>query len=236
MPTDKHERPTDAVKFAEKWGSFYATGVGNYYPDENLVRIIRGRYADIPRSGKALDVGFGVGSSLVMLAQSGFEAHGLEVSSESITRAEQLAKAAGVNLHLGLLNGTELPYADGTFDIVVSWNAVYYHGSRTRVRAALDEFARVLRPGGVAILSVIHPRNAVVPRLSEDIGDGAHRFDQGASYDNREGTVIFYEPASEGWRGLFGSFGKVDEGYVEIELFNESRRSAWRLFLARKAD
>ncbi len=231
--TDKPESP-DAVPFAEKWGTFYASGVGNAYPDENLLRIIRGRYVDIPRSGRALDVGFGVGGSLIMLAQSGYEAYGLEVSEESITKAGAAAAAAGVKLHLDLLKGTELQYPDAFFDVVVSWNAIYYHGSRTRVREALQEFARVLKPGGVAILSVIHPENCVVPRMSADLGDGAHRFDQPADYDNRHGTVIFYEPTAEGWLELLETVGPTVEGYVEATLFDSARRNAWRLFLARK--
>ncbi len=61
---------------SERWAAFYRTGMGNVYPDENLVRLVKGRYAEVPRSGRVLDVGFGIGGNLIMLAQSGFEAHG----------------------------------------------------------------------------------------------------------------------------------------------------------------
>ena len=219
---------------ADKWGSFYAGGTGSVFPDESLVRLVRGAYVDLPRKGRVLDVGFGTGNNLVMLAQSGYEAYGLEVAESCLDSARFHAAAAGVSLTLGLLDGTALPYPDGYFDIVLSWNAVYYYGRRGLVAAALDDFHRVLSAGGVLLLSVPHPNNVLTRRLSEDLGDGRHRIDKAASIDNRQGTEIFYDATSSGWRRLLRRFDEVDEGYAEADLFNPGRRLAWRLFLARK--
>lgn len=223
-----------ALPGADRWASFYGAGAGSVYPDENLVRLIRGKYIDVPRGGRALDVGFGTGNNLVMLARSGFEAHGLEVSEPSIARAQQIAKDAGVTLKLGVLRGTRLPYADGFFDIVVSWNAVYYYGDRTQVAAALADFHRVLRPGGALILSVIHPNSFMVRRLAPPTADGRHRIDRDSPHDTRFGLEIFYDGTSSGWRRLLNPFDDVEEGYAECDLFNPDRRDAWRLFVARK--
>jgi len=223
-----------ATTDADKWGQFYKTGAGNVYPDENLLRLVRGRYAEVPRQGRVLDVGFGRGGNLVMLAQSGYEAHGLEVSQASIDGARALASQAGVALTLGLLAGTGLPYDEGAFDLVVSWNAVYYHGSRTRVREALREFHRVLRAGGVLLMSVTHPNSHLVRRLSDDRGDGAHRFEKASPHDTRLGSEIFYDATSTGWRKLLADFTDVEEGHAEMDLFVPERRDAWRLFWARK--
>lgn len=222
------------IKGSELWAAFYRSGVGNVYPDENLVRMVKGRYAEIPRSGRVLDVGFGRGANLVMLAQAGFEAHGLEVSEESIKAAQELAVLGGCELHLGLLTTTEIPYADHTFDIVVSWNAVYYYGKRSLVAAAIEEFHRVLRPSGVLLMSVIHPNSFMVGRLSMDVGDGAHRIDRDSPFDNRFGMEIFYDGTSPGWRRLLAPFEQIEEGYAEADLFIPERRDAWRLFWARK--
>jgi SAM-dependent methyltransferase len=220
---------------SRRWAAFYRTGAGNVYPDENLVRLIRGRYAEVPRSGRALDVGFGIGGNLVMLAQSGFEAYGLEVSQESIESAHELAARAGVELRLGLLTDTGLPYPDDFFDTVLSWNAVYYHGSRSLVSEAIEQFRRVLRPGGVLLMSVIHPSHSIVRRFSDDLGDGARRIDRASPHDTRFGLEIFYDGTSSGWRRLLANFQEVEEGYAEADLFVPDRRSACRLFLARKA-
>jgi SAM-dependent methyltransferase len=219
---------------AEKWGAFYAGGTGSVFPDESLVRLFRGAYVDLPRTGRVLDVGFGTGNNLVMLAETGYEAHGLEVAESCLDAARALAEAAHVSLTLGLLDGTRLPYPDAYFDVVLSWNAVYYHGRRRPVAAAIEDFHRVLRPGGVLLLSVPHPNNVLTRRLSEDRGEGAHVIEKAAAIDNRQGSEIFYEPTSSGWRRLLTVFAEVEEGYAEADLFNPGRRLAWRLFLARK--
>jgi SAM-dependent methyltransferase len=224
------------VRDADRWANvFKQGGAGGYqYPDENLVRLIKGSYADIPRSGRALDVGFAVGGSLIMLAQSGYEAYGLEVSQESLDAASKNAESAGVELNLGLLDSPALPYPDHFFDLVISWNAVYYFGHRKIVADALHDIHRILRPGGVLLMSVIHPSSSIVRLLSDDLGDGARKFDRRAPHDDRLGMEIFYDGTSSGWRKLLEDFGSVDEGYVESDLFSPARRNAWRMFLARK--
>ncbi len=219
---------------ADKWSTFYKSGFGNSYPDEGLVRLLRGRYADVPRSGRMIDVGFGIGANLIFFAQTGFECYGVEVGEPMLKAAERSAEEAGVKLNLGLLNGTRLDFPDNYFDIVLSWGAVYYYGSKTLVAAAIDEFYRVLRPQGVLLMAVPHPNCHIVPRLSEDLGDGRHKVDRASPYDNRLGIEIFYEATSSGWRRLLQLFGEIEEGYFENDLFNHKRREANRLFLARK--
>ena len=222
------------LRGADRWAAFYRERRGNTYPDENLVRLIRGKYSDIPRSGRILDVGFGRGANLIFFAESGFECHGVEVSQESLDAARELADRAGVTLTLGLLTGTTLPYNKDYFDIVLSWSAVYYHGSRSAVREAIAEFYRIILPGGILLMSVIHPNSFMTRRLSEDLGDGSRRIDRPDPHDNRLDLEIFYDATSTGWRNLLAPFCTVEEGYVEIDLFNPARRDAWRLFLARK--
>lgn len=221
-------------KNAERWGVFYSKGTGNAYPDENIVRLIRGQYGYMPRSGRALDVGFGRGGNLLFLAKSGFEAHGLEVSPVSVAAGDELARAEGVELNLGLLTGTDLPYPDEHFDLVVSWAAVYYYGNRTLVARAIEEFRRVLKPGGVLLLEVPHPHSPLAGRLSTDLGDGAHRIDRESPHDTRFGLEIFYEGTSSGWRRLLAGFDNIEEGYAEMDLFIPERRDAWRLFRVTK--
>ena len=220
---------------AKEWETYYRTGAGALYPDENLVRIIKGTYVNIPRSGRVLDAGFGRGANLVMFAQNGYEAHGLEVSQENITAAEVLAERAGVKLQVGLLTGPELPYPDRYFNVVVSWSAVYYFGKRALVARAIEEFRRVLRPNGVLLMTVIHPNNCIVRRLSEDLGEGTRRIVQTWAHDNRTGLEVFYDETSEGWKRLLSHFSQVEEGYAEAQLFDPARRLAWRLFLARNS-
>lgn len=192
-----------------------------------------GRYVDLPRTGRVLDVGFGSGAELMLFARMGLEAHGLEVDEEIVIGARQRAADAGLTMNLGVMTGTELPYPDGHFDLVLSWNAVYYHGSRTAVAAAIGEFRRVLRRDGVLLMSVIHPRSWIVPRLGSRRADGTHPIEEHSAHDNRRGIEIFYDGRVSTWRRLLTGFD-VEEGYVETNLFAPALRDAARLFLARK--
>jgi SAM-dependent methyltransferase len=231
---DNESSPYGRLPGADLWGSFYKKGAGSRYPDENLVRLLRGHYAPLPRTGRALDVGFGTGSNLILLAQSGYEAHGVEVAEECLETAGALGAETDVTLSLKLIRDTVMPYPDNYFDLVIAWNSIYYHGSRSRVADALAELHRVLRPNGVLLLSVIHPNSSIVHRFSDDLGDGVHRIDKESPHDNRHGITIFYEARSSGWRSLLASFDPVEEGYAEADLFIPKRRDAWRLLYAKK--
>lgn len=206
------------------------------FPDENLVRLVKGRYVELPKAGRVLDVGFGGGANLIMCAQQGFEAFGLEVCQEIVDAVRKQAEQLyGINLNLGVLTDTNMPYPDGYFDIIISWNAVYYFGKRSLVQAAIAEFLRALRPGGVLLLSVIHPNSWMVRRLSDlKDNDGSHLIDRPSEHDNRFGMEIFYDGTSSGWRRLLSDFRSIEEGYAEADLFAPDLREAWRLFMAVK--
>lgn len=227
------EAPSN-VEGWEVWAEYYNQGMGNWYPDENLVRIVRGDYISLPDSGRVLDIGFGVGANMLLFAREGYEVHGLEVSEESLAMAESLSEEGGFDLELGLIEGTTLPYPTGSFDIVLSWNSIYYHGSRTEVKAAIDEVHRVLQPGGVFLLSVPHPDSQLTNRLSEEKEDGTHVILE-SRRDTREGTEIFFESTIRGWEELLSKFQEVRNGGARFDLFGE-RQDAWRYFLARKRD
>lgn len=222
------------MKTADAWAAFYRSGIGLAMPDENLLRILRGRYVALPKGGRALEVGFGSGNNLVLLANSGYETHGLEVTQECIASAEGLGAQHGVAFDLSLLSGPALPYPDRHFSLVVSWAAVYYFGTRALVQQAISEFYRVLDFGGALLLSVIHPNSFMAGRLSADLGDGRHVIERASPNDNRAGMEIFYDATSSGWRRMLGEFEEIEEGYVEYDLFNPGRRNASRMFLARK--
>ncbi len=92
---------------------------------------------------RVLDAGCGQGTPVLARLSEVTAASGLDFSREQLHLAAENAPDAS------LVQGdmTALPYAEGTFDAVVSyWSLIHVpmddHG------AAIDEFARVLRPGG----------------------------------------------------------------------------------------
>jgi SAM-dependent methyltransferase len=97
--------------------------------------------------GRVLDDGCGVGEYLARLALGARQAHGVEFdfarARASLSRAAQahVVDAAGENL----------PYASATFDLVLSHEVLEHVDDD---RAAVQEIARLLRPGGRLVIFV----------------------------------------------------------------------------------
>jgi len=88
-----------------------------------------------------LDLGCGDGGFCAYAARRGAIVHGLDVEPDAI--AEALEAAPGADLRLGLMEN--LPWADASFEVVTSFNALQY---ALDAEMALIEAMRVARPGG----------------------------------------------------------------------------------------
>ena len=109
-------------------------------------------YADFElRSGAAvLDFGCGCGRTLLWLARQfpGVLWHGTDVDAESVAWCR--ASIPGVFSVNGPL--PPLPYADGSFDLIYGVS-VFTHLSQEHQQAWLPELRRILKPGGLLLLS-----------------------------------------------------------------------------------
>jgi hypothetical protein len=89
--------------------------------------------ADLRPGERALDLGCGTGTLAIAACrrQPGASVHGLDADPRMIERARRKAHAAGVGLELRQGAATELPYADGSFDVVLS-SLLFHHLDRAR--------------------------------------------------------------------------------------------------------
>ncbi len=102
---------------------------------------------DCVSSGLALDLGCGAGPGLRFFAQRGLGAVGLDRSRYALEQARRLAAPQGL-VEGDLANG--LPFREASFDIVLASEVIeHLHDGP----AFLRECRRVLRPGGVLILT-----------------------------------------------------------------------------------
>ncbi len=95
---------------------------------------------------RLLDAGCGTGFNLLELGRLG-RATGVDLSPEALA----FCKERGVRALRGSV--LALPFADGTFDAVTSFD-VLYHAWVSDDRAAARELARVVRPGGALLVRV----------------------------------------------------------------------------------
>jgi ubiquinone/menaquinone biosynthesis C-methylase UbiE len=104
--------------------------------------------ADLPPDPTVLDVGCGDGArTLANLGDA--TAVGLDVSRRQLDLASDRVPAA----RLLQAEMTSIPLRDGSVDGITAYHAVF-HVPREDHPAVYREFARVLRPGGLALLTV----------------------------------------------------------------------------------
>jgi len=111
------------------------------------------------RPTRALDLACGTGDITFALAARGARAIGLDVTHRMLQLAD--AKQAGAR-RAAFLTGDmmALPFADAQFDLVT---AGYGLRNVPRLEPAIDEIARVLRPGGLLLsLDFDKPRSALM--------------------------------------------------------------------------
>ncbi len=115
----------------------------------------------LPAGASVLDLGAGVGRHALALARQGFAVAALDAAPEGIAEINRIATAEGLTIdtRIGLM--TDLPFEDGQFDHVLSWNVIY-HGDEDVLRETIAEIARVLKPGGTFLGTMLSARRISV--------------------------------------------------------------------------
>jgi len=128
---------------------------------------------------RILDLGAGVGRHALALAQRGFAVAAVDAAADGLARLESAARDHRVAIPAQVAPMTALPYADAAFDHVLSWNVIY-HGDEAVVRRTIAEIARVLRPGGTFLGTMLSARRIPVETAKapgREISPGTWVFD-----------------------------------------------------------
>jgi SAM-dependent methyltransferase len=149
------ERTKDNVRSlfsrrATEWAGWYADERRPTLEADNL--LARRRLAVemietvVPAPARVLDVGCATGDTAGWLMTRGYDVAGVDIAEPMIRRARERWPEARFDVG----DGEHLPFDDGSFDAVVCLGVIEYQDSDGRT---LAEIRRVLRAGGVAVIS-----------------------------------------------------------------------------------
>jgi ubiquinone/menaquinone biosynthesis C-methylase UbiE len=122
----------------------------------------------IPKGGPldALDVGCGTGFLALELAAHRHRVTGIDFAPAMVARAREKVAAQGLAARFDQGDAEHLPYPNGSFDLVISRHVLW---TLPHPEAALDEWLRVLRPGGrLAVIDGAQYNDATAPPQREN--------------------------------------------------------------------
>ena len=181
--------------------------------DHGLIQTIHKLIAKLPPRAKVLDVGCGTGKPVgSLLAEAGFEVHGIDVSSAMVDLAKKNVKGTFTNVSM---SDYKPPYS---FDAIVCIFSLFQVPFQ-EVRRYLANFASWLRPHGIFLVGtiggeVIEPKSSFDPELgfADDLpttwmgyrciqslitSDGWHKLFEDTGLDIISSEVLPFKPKHE---------------------------------------
>lgn len=135
----RNSGPNDATTGAVTW-PWQRLERGNVGSQTTIIDLVE------PQPGETvLDIGTGSGGLALLAARTGANVTGVDIAEDGIERARVRAEEEGLDIRFEVGDTQSLPYADGTFDVVVSTFGIIFAADHRR---AARELVRVCRPGG----------------------------------------------------------------------------------------
>ena len=176
--------------FDPVWDAKYADGFVQYAPwDAVVTALFRKAPRDKAREEtRILEIACGTASNILFAARMGFQVTGLDASPRAVALAKEFFSQAGLSGRIDQGDFTSLPYADGTFDMVIDRCGISHTGFDVAAQA-LGEVARVLRPGGVFFWIPFSDRHSSAASGVQGDTSDQGRIHGGLRLDIREGDI-----------------------------------------------
>jgi ubiquinone/menaquinone biosynthesis C-methylase UbiE len=105
---------------------------------------------DVPAGCRLLDVGCHSGQLALLAARDGVDVTGVDIAPNLIERAQARARAEGLNARFIEGDAEDLPFEDGSFDVVTSLVGAMF---APRPELVARELLRVCSPGGTIAMA-----------------------------------------------------------------------------------
>ena len=103
---------------------------------------------------RVLDIACGTGNTALPEARRGAIVTGVDIAANLLVQARERAAAEGLSVAFDEGDAEQLPYADGSFDAIVTMFGAMF---APRPELVASECARVLRPGGLLAMANWNP-------------------------------------------------------------------------------
>jgi ubiquinone/menaquinone biosynthesis C-methylase UbiE len=100
-----------------------------------------------------LEVGCGSGIAVQLFAETGANVTAVDLTEWAVATTRARLDAFELEGTVFEADGEDLPFPDGSFDLVFSWGVIHHSSDMDR---ALRQLVRVCRPGGQVVLMVYH--------------------------------------------------------------------------------
>jgi SAM-dependent methyltransferase len=104
-----------------------------------------------PRFGKVIEAGCGLGRYVFYLSRLGIDIEGIDFHEPTVANVESWARANALDCEVRVGDVTELPYERDSISGYLSFGVVEHFVEGPH--KALEEACRILRPGGIAIIT-----------------------------------------------------------------------------------
>jgi len=129
---------------------------------------------DLPAQAEMLELGCGAGGETEALARRfpRWRITATDYDPDMVRRAAGRLAYLGDRIRVARADATDLPYPDGTFDLVVAVHVWHHVGAW---RTATAEAHRVLRSGGALLLADLAVPDVVASRAPRLVPSGTYR-------------------------------------------------------------
>ena len=121
--------------------------IAKYYTDEAEAFINR---LNLRPGMKVLDVACGTGNLALPAARAGADVTGVDIAPNLVEQARENGRREGLNVQIDEGDVESLPYADASFDAVVTMFGAMF---APRPELVASELKRVCRPGGIVAMA-----------------------------------------------------------------------------------
>jgi SAM-dependent methyltransferase len=159
-----------------------------------VVRSFLGNYPRLTSNkseyiGKSiLDLGFGDGRNMPLLADLGFQVNGVEVTESICQHITEKMSMMGISSNAKAGRNASIPFEDENFDYILACNSCYYVDEGHQYSNNLKEISRVLKPGGKFVHSLPMGSTFIMDNAI-DLGNGHMKITQDP-YGVRVGSTL----------------------------------------------